>query len=330
MFTKYGSIENSYRNKFVSKIKIQGFGKSEYIVQEKAHGSNLSYITTDGINFVSAKRNSLIDENDFFHNHRKIREQLTPKFSNIWNELKSVYPSLEQLTIFGEIIGGSYPHPDVAGDNTASKVQKGVFYCPTNEFYAFDILINGDRYLDVDEANFLFEGEDILHAKTLFRGSLADCLDYSNAFDSLIPVLLDLPQMSPNICEGTVIRPVKTRYLADGKRIIIKNKNEKWSERKRSVTTADPAPVSGKVALLKEAISTYVTENRLDNVLSQLGDVTPDDRGKIIGLFSKDTIDDFTKDYETQILELDKAEFKSVRKSIGMKVQELVWARLMN
>ena len=119
---------------------------------------------------------------------------------------------MEQLTIFNEIFGGSYPHQEVPVEKNALKVQKSVFYTPKNEFYAFDILINGDRYLEVNEVNDLFAKEDLFYAKTLFQGSLSDCLIYSNAFDSTIPKLFNLPEITPNICEGTIIKPIKTSY----------------------------------------------------------------------------------------------------------------------
>ena len=328
MFNKYRSIENSYREKFLYFIKTEGFGDLEYVVQEKAHGSNLSYITTDGINFSSAKRGSLIDEGETFYNQEKILQQLKPKFSNIWNKLKQTYSSLEQLTIFGEVIGGSYPHPDVKADNKSLKVQRGVFYSPTNEFYAFDILINGDCYLDVDETNSLFEQENLLHAQTLFRGSLSDCLNYSNTFESTISSLLNLPEITPNICEGTIVRPVITSYLANDTRVILKNKNEKFSEKNKVPKTKTEVTLSDKVAHLKELILAYVTENRLDNVLSHMGEVTIKDMGKIIGLFSKDVVDDFSKDHEEEISEIDKNELKFLRKSIAEKVRQLILKRL--
>jgi len=83
------------------------------------------------------------------------------------------------------------------------------FYSPDNCFYAFDILVDNNTYLDIDETNKLFEQEGLLYAKTLFRGSLEEALSFPNAFDSVISGQLNLPAITPNICEGTIIRPVK-------------------------------------------------------------------------------------------------------------------------
>ena len=57
-FKKYNSIENSYQIEFLNEIKEQGFYDLEYVVQEKVHGANLSFIT-NGKDIISAKRTEL-------------------------------------------------------------------------------------------------------------------------------------------------------------------------------------------------------------------------------------------------------------------------------
>ena len=329
MFKKYNSIENTYRSLFLEKIKNHGFWKDEYVVQEKAHGANLSYWTSDGINFRTAKRSGNIEASEKFYNHEPVLEGIKDQFSNIWNGLKEQYPDLSQMTIFGELIGGNYPHKDIAKDNHSSKIQKGIHYCPENRFYAFDILINAAQYLSVDEANHFFEKEGLLYAKTLFRGSIETCLEYPNEFDSTIPSLMQLPAIHPNICEGVVIRPVETLFMKNGNRVILKNKNEKWSENlkfdKKIIKTE---PLSDKVIKLVEAIATYATENRLENVISKYGDFDMKDTGKLIGLFNKDILENFLKDYQHITDELEKKDYKTITKSIGRSTAGMVRERI--
>jgi len=157
MFKKYTSIENTYRNEFLNQIKDHGFWNDDFVVQEKVHGANLSYWTTNGEDFFSAKRTAQLSEGDKFYNFELLLEELKPKFQNIWLDLKKYVADLKQVTIFGEVIGGDYPHPKIAKDTSAIKVQKGIYYSPKNHFYAFDILINNERYLDVNKANYHFE-----------------------------------------------------------------------------------------------------------------------------------------------------------------------------
>lgn len=325
MFKKYTSIENTYREEFLDRIKGHFFGKDEFVVQEKAHGSNLSYWTRNGEDFHAAKRTGPLTEDEKFYNFQLILSEIKPQLQHIWNDLKQEIPDLEQLTFFGEVIGGTYPHPEVAKDKAAIRVQKGVFYSPKNHFFAFDLMINADRYLDIDVANNYFEKYQLLHAKTIFRGSIEDCLNYPNEFQSRIPNELGLPEIVPNIVEGVVIKPAKTRYFNNGTRVVLKNKNQKWSEKEKfgkRIKVEEPLPE--KVVKLQEAILTYVTENRLNNVLSKIGEVTQKDFGKVLGMFNKDVVEDFLKDYHEIMDELEKKEAKSVTKSYQKVAAELV------
>lgn len=325
MFKKYNSIENAYRVEIIDRIKRHGFAEDAFIVQEKVHGANLSYWTTNGEDFYAAKRTEQIPENEKFYNYDSILEELKPRFQSIWKELKATTPDLKQFTIFGEIIGGDYPHPDIAVNRKASLVQKGIYYSPDNHFFAFDIVLNSEIYLDVDVVNAYFEKYDLLYAKTLFSGTLEECLKYPNDFNSTIPKEFELPELAPNTVEGVVIRPLKSRHLNNGVRVILKNKNEKWAEnRKFHKSIKHKDELSDKVIKLQEAILTYVTENRLNNVLSKIGEVTEKDFGKVLGMYNKDVVEDFLKDYHEIIAELEKKEQKQVTKSFLKTAGELV------
>lgn len=331
MFKKYTSIENTYREEFLDRIKGHGFWNEEFIVQEKVHGANLSYWTTDGEHFFSAKRTAQIESDEKFYNQELILKDIEPQLKNIWSDLKNEVADLKQLTIFGEIIGGDYPHPEVAVNRKSVMVQKGIYYSPNNHFYAFDILINKEQYLDVELANHHFSKQGLLHAKTIFKGNINECLSYQNDFNSTIPKELNLPELSPNIVEGVIIRPRVTRHFNNGTRLILKNKNEKWSENKKyhkSIVSGDEIPE--KIIKLQEAILTYVTENRLNNVISKIGEITPKDFGRILGMFNKDVIEDFIKDYHDITDELEKKELKLITKSFTRSAAGLVKMKMRN
>jgi len=325
MFKKYTSIENTYRDEFLDRIKGHGFWDDEFIVQEKVHGANLSYWTTNGEDFFAAKRTDQIPNNETFYNYDLILNEIKPNLKNIWLNLKNEITDLKQLTIFGEIIGGDYPHQDVEIDRKAILVQKGIFYSPKNHFYAFDILINSEVYLNVDLANQHFDKQNLLYAKTIFRGNIKECLDYPNDFNSTLPRELNLPDLIPNVVEGVVIKPTITRHFNNGVRVILKNKNEKWSENKKyhkSIKLEDE--ISDKIIKLQEAILTYVTENRLNNVVSKIGEISQKDFGRVLGMFNKDVVEDFLKDYHQITDELEKKELKLITKSFAKTATELV------
>ncbi len=330
MFRKYNSIENTYRAEFLNRIQSHGFWNDEYVVQEKVHGANLSYWTTDGKIFHAAKRTANLEMTERFYNFQSVLAILQPKFENIWTALKKAHPELTQLTIFGELMGGAYLHPDVARNPKAIKTQKGIFYSPNNEFFAFDLLLNRTDFLSVTEANQLFEKEGLLHAKTIFKGTIVECLAHDNAFNSTIPADLGLPEINPNICEGVIIKPIQPRFFNNGTRVILKNKNEKWSERIKLDKPLKPAVIySERVLQLQELAKTYATENRLSNVLSKIGEVTTKDFGKVLGLFNKDILADFQKDYQEVLATLEKKEQKSINKSLGEVTTKLVRKRLI-
>lgn len=325
MFKKYNSIENTYREEFLDRIKSHGFWEEEFVVQEKVHGANLSFWTTDGDTFFAGKRTDQLPEDEKFFNYEIVLEGIKAQLKNLWNDLISKYQDLNQFTVFGEIIGGDYPHPEVEANKTAILVQKGIYYSPKNHFYAFDILLNGETYLGVDAVNHYFEKHGLLHAKSIFTGNISACLDYPNAFDSTVAQELGLPELKPNVVEGVVIKPLETRCFNNGTRVILKNKNEKWAENKKyhgRIRTMDEP--SEQVQKLKEAIQGYVTENRLNNVISKIGEVTQKDLGKLLGMFSKDVVEDFLKDYHEITDQLEKKELKLVTKSFSQPAMDLV------
>jgi hypothetical protein len=68
----------------------------------------------------------------------------------------------------------------------AVKVQDGVYYCPHNDFFAFDIH-NGYTYLDYDDFVEIMQKSGFMYAEALRRGTLEEALRYPNTFQTTIP-----------------------------------------------------------------------------------------------------------------------------------------------
>ena len=156
-----------------------------------------------------------------------------------------------------------------------------------------------------------------------------ECLNYPNDFQSKISGWLGLPQIEDNICEGVVIRPTVPMFFRNGKRVIIKSKNDKFSEKKttkKSVVKLEESTLySDMLTNILCELESFVTENRLNNVASHIGEVSmPRDFGKLIGLMSKDVFDDFMKQFEDDYNALDKEEQKVLTKKISKWVSALV------
>ena len=75
----------------------------------------------------------------------------------VFKKIKEEFPETESIIIYGELYGGHYKHPEIASLKEAIRIQKGIDYCPENDFYAFDIKLNDTHYLDVTTANSFFE-----------------------------------------------------------------------------------------------------------------------------------------------------------------------------
>lgn len=319
-FKKYNSIENSYRQKFLNYIVEQGKADGEWTVSEKIHGANFSFVVGEqGMKF--AKKTAFIESDEDFFNYELVVEKYSSNVKALFEYIKTIKEDVEQITVFGELFGGSYPHPDVENNNKISAVQKEVHYSPVIDFYAFDIFINGETYLNQDEADELFDKFDFFYAKSLFRGTLQECLDFEKEYVTTIPTRLGLPTIEGNIGEGNVIKPIEPRFLWSGSRVVVKNKSPKV---KQEIKLTE----AGETML--EEMSCLVTENRLKNVLSHIGEVKQSDFGKVMGLLNKDVIDDFMKDFKEEFVELDKKERQAITKDIGRQNAELLRVNFLN
>ena len=330
-FKKYSSIENTFDKDFMEEIRVEGFDKKEFVVQEKVHGSNVCFMT-DG-NVVSfGKRTGFVETNEKFYDYEELLERYKLSVIALFAMVKSQLPDVSTVTVFGEMFGGKYPHPDVKNFSKTMIIQKGVFYCPNHEFYAFDLYVttaDSGRFLSVDDANMFFEAGGFFYAQTLFKGNLDDCLRFPNDSPSKIAEWLGLPPMEDNICEGIVIRPVEPTYLRNGSRVLLKSKNERFAEKKSVKKRAPKLYVeptySEQLNNMLFVAEEYITENRLNNVVSKIGHVSiPKDTGKLIGLFSKDILDDFLKEHSGEYAELEKSEQKIVNKHVNTLATNLI------
>ena len=323
-FKKYSSIENSFDAEFMDKVRAEMPSDLRYVVQEKVHGANTSFLC-DGNDVCFAKRTSVLADNEKFYDYEQILAEYRERVMALYADIKSNVEDIESISVFGELFGGRYPHKEVKADNKMTLIQKGVYYTPVHGFYGFDIYLNkadGGRYLSVEETNALFEKHGFFYAKTLFSGTLDECLEYPNAFQSKISEWLGLPEIEDNICEGVVIRPVVPMYLSNRDRVLIKNKNARFAEKKqmkkRNKIFKDPVPYSEELKSLVAEVEAYVNENRLANVISHIGEVSfPKDTGKVLGMFCKDVLEDFLKEHGGEYSGLDKCEQKSLNKEVN-------------
>lgn len=340
-FKKYSSIENTYRSKEIDRITEQGNSGGVWRLSEKVHGSNFSF-WFDGTVMKCAKRTGFLGEGSSFYNWQDVRMVEKPKVIKLWKYLEENFKdlnnqeSLLELVVYGEIFGGTYPHPDVPRDYNAMIVQKGIYYSPSNLFYCFDIKINGKLVSETTKGE-LCDMFDIFWDEPLFTGTFAECLNYQNTYITTIPKRLGLPTIENNFCEGNVIKPIEVKRNWAGGRVILKNKNEKFAEvtGKKSGKKSIKVPkeeiiLSDAATKMLEILLRYVNENRLRSVLSKMEAITDKDFGKVIGNCQKDTIEDFLKDHREEFLSLDIKEQKYLPKLTGREWSNLVRGQFLN
>ena len=294
-FKKYSSIENSFDGAFMEKVRNHTPFDTRFVVQEKVHGSNCSFLC-DGQQIQFAKRTAVVADGEDFYQWQELAERYRERISNVYEMIKGRFSDLQSIIVYGELFGGAYPHKDVKRIGAMSAIQKGVYYCPGHDFYGFDIYVytpDEAFYLGVDTTNQILADAGIFYAETLFEGTLEECLAYPNAFPSKIYKHFELPEIEDNICEGIVIRPKEPIYIPNGSRIIIKSKNARFAE-KKGVKHAPKVPkaVPDEVAELFTLTEAYFTAPRLDNVKSHIGEVSfPKDLGRVSGLLAKDVLE---------------------------------------
>jgi Rnl2 family RNA ligase len=322
MFKKYPKIENAYKEPVITAITNRGIHKkTKWHVFEKIDGSNLGIIVTDnGIEFM--KRTSIIKAGDGFFNIHRIKKKYTDCCLELYQAIKHKYKDVVQIILYGELYGGIYPDHEVD-----KYINRNVFYSPTLEYIAFDLLLKikdtsglvderFEQWLTYDEYAPLLQKALIPYLKPLMKGTFEEALQYQNDFVTTLPALHGLkPTETNNIVEGVVIKPVKNILLKDSK-IMIKNKNNANQEImdrsavKKKFKVNVPKNLPSKI----EAIYQYITAPRLNAVLSKIGVVqnTKSNFRKVLKAFSADILEEYASDYA-----LSKKELKQVKKIMG-------------
>ena len=67
-----------------------------------------------------------------------------------------------------------------------------------------------------------------------------------------------------------------------------------------------------------------VNENRVNAVISKIGEITNKDFGKILGLLNKDVFDEFNKDFKDKFESLDIEEQKKIKSVLNKESASVV------
>ena len=278
----------------------------EFVVQEKVCGEPV-WMGCDGQDVALGWLSELNDDGAKVEvlsaGLAGLAERYRPRLFRLCAHVRQLFPDVRSVKVYGELFGGEYPHCLVARCKERLPVREGVYYAPDYGFYAYDIGVEGrtfgegkrsceqecedaaalPHYLSVAVCNRLFESLGIFHARTLFQGSLEECLHYPNAFPTRLPDWLDLPPLRNNWCEGTVIRPLAPLLTTAGERVLLKNVN---SRHKSSVglghhvdpsahslpcTRGEASPVSAECADMLTELRALFSPELLSRVRKEMG-----------------------------------------------------------
>jgi len=289
--------------------------KTDVLVQEKIHGSNiviLGYYSNREWSFRLGSRKKWISSNDIFNNFQKLFENHKSMMIDLFQSVMdstidaskdtTEHPS-EKITIrlYGEIFGGKYGQQC---DKGSYKTQSDPNYCPYNDFAFFDIYVN-DRCIPVLNAVELIEQSGLKVAPIIYQGPLAVFLkDFEvDAFKSVVSErYYDLPFIDTDkSTEGVTIRTIGFFDDTDDESIVLKYK-QSWILENRRVNQSSPKPISNDDSLMQACID-MLNVNRLD---SYKGKTTLDDftNPRLLTTHIKaiveDTVEDIQKEFPNE------------------------------
>lgn len=276
-FCSYPKIEEDLKSLQLSEEEYRKLNKITWVVTEKIHGANFSVIT-DGNFLRYAKRKELLNEDDDFFDYKSAVQDKELKFWEAFEFVKSTHPDVIEISFFGELFGGSYPHPELeARDFTP--VQSGIYYSPVIEFFIFDILLRTEKenyFLSYNELSEVCKQFNLPYTEALMIGKFSDALNFPFEFESKVPSSLKLPPLPfPNKAEGIVIKPSEHILVESSKgkiRPVIKRKIKEFAEDFYTQSSQDVTQLG-----LKQRVLALVNQNRIDSAISKSGRIKKGD-----------------------------------------------------
>ena len=292
-FTKFPSLENTYRQKEIDKIVMMEI-KDQWVVTEKVHGANFSFwvyknVETKEIDIKCAKRSGWIEEDEKFFNYKSVLEKYRPMLEKLRGDV------LDNFVIYGELFGGN--------------IQSGMCYSLEQDFVAFDMRwINEDGSLGwaLDKLTMLTLKDDYNLPVTPLIGvydTFEEALAVEESFTSkLIRQDFDGKEEHKET-EGIVIEPNNAVYEPNGSRVYLKKKTKRFLEKggKPNIKHKVPMLLQESVQLKLDEALLFLNNNRFDSVVSKIGEVSIKDIGKVMGLLTQDIVVDMEKDLEQSV-----------------------------
>lgn len=321
-FQKYPKIEQAYRQKTIIQWMRhfpQLYGEP-VIMQEKLHGANIQFeIHPDGL-VRTFSRKQYIGKFDLIEGKNSLDigdcDYLQFQKADI---LAIIGLENAYLEVFRKLIAHANLHNSIVriyGELCGPKVQKGVYYCDFPKIFFFDVSVNGQFVPPIS-----FYGK--FHPQySVLAPSLCILPNVYEAVETDIDHIKSFYDTPDNFIEGVVIKPYYTTYQTDRGIFYLKKKNTKFEEKQKSPKKTKP--IDENLKRLNEEFQKYIVPTRIQNVFSKHGPIERDeDLGFYIKAVMEDAQEDFDKDFEEELSQLNKNELKTVYK-IGGTVASLL------
>ena len=336
-FSGYEKMSNSLKKLGLTGSDFSKMEKLKWVVTEKVHGANFSFIYEDKT-LKFAKRKEYLSWNDDFFGFQLVVNQIEDQTLELFEDL-STQIEANKYIIYGELFGGKYPHPEIESAENIQAIQTGVYYSPKIHFCAFDIAIEADDvdskyYLDYETALSYFEQHDIFHAEALFIGKFGDALDFDTRINSSIPKQLELPELTDNLIEGVVIKPFnQVDHSSTSSRPIIKIKNAEFDEEKKfhqaQKWTYIPniSSKTEELSFILDELRNYVNANRLESAISKIGALDINNEQRMLDIeteFLRDTLADFNENNDHLLEDLSIEQQEWMNNRIKSEIKKLI------
>ncbi|STC92477.1 RNA ligase family protein [Chryseobacterium carnipullorum] len=336
-FSGYEKMPNTLKKLGLSENDFSQMEKLKWVVTEKVHGANFSFIYEKG-NLKFAKRKEYLKWTDDFFGFQiivnKLEDDLLRLFETLSNEILG-----KKYIVYGELFGGKYPHPEVEPVKDLHAIQTGVYYTPAIEFCAFDIAVETDGsdskyYLDYETSLAYFKQFEIFHAQPLLIGKFNEAMNFNIRINSAIPKEFKLPELKDNLIEGVVIKPFN---LIDKNslfsRPIIKLKNpefdeeEKFHEAEKWSFIPNISSKTEDLSFIVDELRNYITQNRLKSAISKIGKPDRSNPLRIAEIkteFSEDVITDFNENNNNLLNDLSPDEKEWIMKRVDSEINRIM------
>ncbi|TQF01567.1 hypothetical protein E6W39_04070 [Kitasatospora acidiphila] len=301
-----GSTELLPYPKISARGRLSASGVREWVAVEKVHGAHFA-VVCDGTGVRPAKRRELLGDDalDDFFGVSRIWPALSVAAVRFAAAVRAERGDGAVVTVYGELAGGHYPHPEVPAVAGVQPVQTGVWYAPGLHWLPFDA--------SVDQVERIDQGERVEQGGTsngaagarwwlcdrmlrqaaataglscppvLGQGALTVLQELPSAFPSKVPALLGLPELPDNLAEGYVLKPAgtwqETGATGAGPRPLGKVKQQAFAEDERFQGARPylppPQGAAGIPAWLLVQAATLLTPARAAAAVSKLGPRTP-------------------------------------------------------